>query len=80
MDEKSRLRYLGDGTLPDERVDALNRALRQRYNTSGRGWITLTVLRGRPALRVTIMNPRTSEEHLSRMLDDLESLGRELTS
>lgn len=52
--------------------DEFNRELRERYNRSGRGWITSTVLGGRRVLRVTIMNPRTREEHLERLLDGLE--------
>jgi len=53
--------------------DEFNRALRERYNRSGRGWITSTVLGGQRVLRVTIMNPRTREEHLERLLDGLEA-------
>lgn len=56
--------------------DAFNQALRERYNRSGRGWITSTVLDGRRVLRVTIMNPRTSEEHLVKLLDGLEAESR----
>ena len=58
-------RYLAD--------DAFNRELRERYNRSGRGWITGTDLDGRRVLRVTIMNPRTEEAHLARLLDGLEA-------
>lgn len=54
--------------------DAFNQELRERYNRSGKGWITSTVLDGRRVLRVTIMNPRTGEEHLERLLDGLEEV------
>lgn len=64
-------RYLGDGTLDDAAIDALNRELRARYNRSGRGWITLTVLDGRPVLRVTLMNHRTRVRHIESLLDGL---------
>jgi hypothetical protein len=37
----------------------------------------MTVLEGRRVLRTTIMNPRTGEEHLRKLLDGLERLGRE---
>lgn len=67
-------RYLGDGTLDDGAVDELNRALRARYNQSGVGWITLTVLDGRPVLRVTLMNHRTREEHIHQLLAGLAGL------
>jgi len=53
--------------------DAFNQELRERYNRSGRGWITATQLDGRRVLRVTIMNPRTTEAHLVRLLDGLEA-------
>ena len=62
-------RYRGDGSLDAERLDALNRAVRPAYNRSGDGWITATVLEGRPVLRVTVMNPRTTADHALAMLD-----------
>jgi L-2,4-diaminobutyrate decarboxylase len=71
-------RYLGDGRLDDARLDALNQALRPAYNRSGGGWITATVLEGRPVLRVTIMNPRTTPGHLAAVLDGLAEEGRGL--
>lgn len=71
-------RYMGDGHRNDEELDRLNFELRQRYNRSGEGWITMTVLDRRRVLRTTIMNPRTSEEHLQRLLEGLERMGREL--
>jgi L-2,4-diaminobutyrate decarboxylase len=51
--------------------DELNRLLRPSFNKNGSGWITSTVLDGRPVLRVTIMNPRTATEHLAKLLDGL---------
>jgi len=53
--------------------DAFNQELRERYNRSGRGWITATQLDGRRVLRVTIMNPRTTKAHLVSLLDGLEA-------
>ncbi len=54
--------------------DAFNAALRERYNRSGRGWITATELDGRRVLRVTIMNPRTRSSDLERLLDGLTTV------
>jgi L-2,4-diaminobutyrate decarboxylase len=51
--------------------DEVNRQLRPSYNRNGTGWITSTILDGRPVLRVTIMNPRTSVEHLNALLSGL---------
>lgn len=53
--------------------DAFNAELRERYNRSGRGWITATNLDGRRVLRVTIMNPRTTPAHLGLLLEGLEA-------
>ncbi|HEX9384218.1 MAG TPA: hypothetical protein VF908_12505, partial [Gemmatimonadaceae bacterium] len=83
-------RYLGstgkkhrsEGTDSGERqrIDNLNRELRPRYNREGSGWITATVLDGRPVLRVTMMNPRTGAEHVRALLDGLSTKAREIES
>jgi L-2,4-diaminobutyrate decarboxylase len=78
-------RYVGrsDGTANAgdvERIDALNRELRSRYNKEGSGWITATVLDGRPVLRVTMMNPRTGAEHVRALLDGLAAKAKEIES
>jgi L-2,4-diaminobutyrate decarboxylase len=56
-------------------LDARNARLRARYNRSGEGWITSTVLGGRRVLRVTVMNPRTTEAHLDALVDGLAVAG-----
>lgn len=61
--------------LEAHEVDALQKELRERYNASGRGWITATVLDGRRVLRVTLMNPRTTRRHLEALLDGLREVG-----
>ncbi|HEV7238935.1 MAG TPA: aminotransferase class I/II-fold pyridoxal phosphate-dependent enzyme [Thermoanaerobaculia bacterium] len=48
--------------------------LRERLIRSGRAWITSTVLRGERVLRVTMMNPRTTEAHIDAMLDALREV------
>ena len=55
--------------------DAFNLRLRERWNRSGEGWITTTLLDGRRVLRVTMMNPRTTGEHVSRLVEGLARLG-----
>jgi len=52
-------------------LDTMTDALRERYNRSGRGWITVTTLDGRRVLRITVMNARTDETHLARLVDGL---------
>jgi len=60
-------------TMPDELSLRNERTqdARMRYNRSGAGWITTTVLDGERVFRVTIMNPLTGPKHLARMLDEL---------
>jgi L-2,4-diaminobutyrate decarboxylase len=70
-------RWVGDLALDDGALDALNLELRTRYNRDGHGWITTTVLGASRVLRVTIMNPRTTDEHLESMLDELARLASE---
>jgi len=64
-------RWIGSPRRDDASLDQLNRELRERYNRSGRGWITSTVLEGRRVLRVTIMNPRTNTKHVTRLINGL---------
>ena len=71
-------RFVGDASLPNERLDVLNLDLRTAYNTKGDGWITSTVLGGRRVLRVTMMNPRTTARDVDRVLDGLETCGAAL--
>ena len=71
-------RYVGDRTLAEERLDALNLEVRTTYNREGDGWITSTVLGGRRVLRATLMNPRTAARDLERVLDGLEAVAARL--
>ena len=51
--------------------DEQHAELRERILRGGRAWITSTVLRGQRVLRVTMMNPRTTEAHVDAMLEEL---------
>jgi L-2,4-diaminobutyrate decarboxylase len=64
-------RYVGDGTSTDAELDELNRRIRERYNASGEGWITATMLNGRRVLRVTMMNPRTTAADVRAIVNGL---------
>ena len=66
-----------DGVADADR-DALTDALRERYNLSGRGWLTVTTLDGRRVLRVTLMNVRTTATHMQRLVDGLAEEGAAL--
>ena len=62
--------------VPTSRIDELTDALRERYNRSGRGFITVTTLDKRRVLRITVMNARTTDEHLGKLLDGLVAEGK----
>ena len=68
-------RYVGGGQLDADSLDAVNRDIRERYNRSGKGWITGTLLDGRRVLRVTMMNPRSTGSHIRAMVDALLAIG-----
>ncbi|HYO79220.1 MAG TPA: pyridoxal-dependent decarboxylase, partial [Thermoanaerobaculia bacterium] len=53
--------------------DEQTAGLREKLNRSGRAWITTTILRGERVLRVTMMNPRTTEADVDAMLDALRA-------
>ena len=71
-------RYAPAGVPDGPALDELNRALRERYNRSGQGWLTTTMLGGRRVLRVTVMNPRSTEAHTAALLDGLAAEGGRL--
>jgi L-2,4-diaminobutyrate decarboxylase len=54
--------------------DEHNRELRERYNRSGHGWITTTMLDGRRVLRATIMNPRTTADDVRQIVEGLATI------
>jgi L-2,4-diaminobutyrate decarboxylase len=62
-------RWVGDRSLSDDRLDEINRLGRERFNASGEGWITTTLLHGRRVLRVTVNNPRTDVVDVEAVLD-----------
>ncbi len=73
-------RYVGDGSIGAERLDALNLRLREEFNRSGEGWITTTLLGGKRVLRVTVMNPRTRVHDVERVLEGLGRLAGSLAA
>lgn len=67
-------RWVGRPRLPAAELDAFNAALRERFNRSGIGWITSTVLDGRRVLRVTVINPRTEPRDAVAVVDGLAAI------
>jgi aromatic-L-amino-acid/L-tryptophan decarboxylase len=49
-----------------DRIDAINSAIVERINASGRAYLTQTKLRGRTVMRIGLGNVLTTEEHLRK--------------
>lgn len=64
--------------LSDAELDAVNRKIVNRLVGDGSFFLAPTVLKGRAALRVCIVNFRTREEDLLLLLDEVERVGREI--
>lgn len=68
-------RYKPNAYMDDEAVDALNRAIPPLVQASGEAFITTTELDERTVLRACIVNFRTAEADLDRLLDAIERAG-----
>jgi L-2,4-diaminobutyrate decarboxylase len=61
-----------------ERENELNGRIRQELLREGRFYLVQTSLRGKLYLRVSLMNPFTTEAHLAEMLDAVTALAQQL--
>ncbi len=59
-------RFRPDGESDGKRLDALNEAILERVNRSGKVFLSHTRVRGRYAIRLAIGNLRTEERHVER--------------
>ncbi|MEZ0610961.1 aspartate aminotransferase family protein [Fibrella sp. WM1] len=66
-------RYVGGTSFSGELINTLNQRLRADLLTDGRFYIVQTTLRNQTYLRVSLMNPFTTEADLTELLDWLES-------
>lgn len=71
--ESNILCFAWNPDVPHADRDELTNQLRERYNRSGRGWITATTLDGRRVLRITVMNARTDVRHIETLVQGLEA-------
>jgi glutamate/tyrosine decarboxylase-like PLP-dependent enzyme len=67
-----------DRSLPDEEIDRLNRRIVNRLVGDGSFLLAPTILKGRTAMRVCIVNFRTTEDDLTLLLDEAARVGREI--
>ncbi len=74
-------RYRGrQGAVRDDRLDDLNEHIQGTIMQSGFAMITSTRLKGRYSLRFCILNARTTEDDVNRILDRILELGREFSA
>src|SRR5687768_13646449 len=75
----ANFRYRPEGaSMSGDDLDRLNRRIVNRLVGDGSFFLAPTVLKGRAALRVCIVNFRTSEDDLTFLLDEVERVGQEL--
>jgi len=67
-----------DRALSDDDLDRVNRQIINRLVGDGSFFLAPTILKGRTALRVAIVNFRTREEDLTALLDEAARVGREI--
>ena len=67
-----------DRALSDGELDRVNRQIINRLVGDGSFFLAPTILKGRTALRVAIVNFRTREEDLTALLDEAARIGREI--
>jgi L-2,4-diaminobutyrate decarboxylase len=63
---------------PEEKINELQTQIRGRMLHTGEYYTTATVIDGRQALRVTVMNPRISRSDLTGLLDHIRKVGQEI--
>lgn len=72
-------RYRPSGrSLPEDEIDRLNRRIVNRLVGDGSFLLAPTILKGRTAMRVCIVNFRTTQEDLTFLLDEAARVGKEL--
>ncbi len=67
-------RWRPAGVPEGDELNQLQDRLRRAFVANGRGYVVVTtLLDGRRVLRVTLINPRTTTEHVDRMLEGLRA-------
>src|SRR5262249_8839846 len=64
--------------LSDAELDRINRGIVNRLVGAGSFFLAPTILKGRTALRVCIVNFRTREDDLTALLDEAARIGKSL--
>ena len=65
-----------DSRASNEELDRINRSIVNRLVGDGSFFLAPTILKGRTALRICIVNFRTRQEDLTALLDEASRIGR----
>lgn len=74
----SCFRYLPPGCEDEKTINISNRRILDRLVAGGRFYLSPTTLGGRFALRICIVNFRTTRDDMDRLADEVLLLGREI--
>ncbi|WP_394750586.1 pyridoxal phosphate-dependent decarboxylase family protein [Spongiimicrobium salis] len=66
--------------LDSNALNKINEGIRQQLLDDGEFYIVQTKLRGTHYLRITIMNPFTTEDHLQKLLERIKKIAAQITS
>ncbi len=69
-----------DKNYPDAILDRLNQSISKQIIESGEALLTTTVLQNQVVLRMCLINPRTTFEHVTETLDMCEKIGEDTES
>lgn len=73
-------RHIPEGlkNADENTIGRFQHELRRNLIHAGRFYIVQTTINGTPALRATVMNPLTTDDHLDGLLDEIRTRGQEL--
>lgn len=69
-----------DKNLTEQQLDAINQRISQRVTASRKALLVTTVLQGQIVLRMCLINPRTTLEHIKETLEQCSQYAREIVS
>lgn len=64
-------------TLSEEQLDKINQNISKKITASGDALLVTTILQGQVVLRMCLINPRTTLQHIQDTLDQCEAYGAE---
>lgn len=69
-----------EGTLGDDALDALNKAIMEEIQVGGEAFVTQAIIAGRFSLRANIIHHGTTEEDIAMLIDTVRCTGERLAA